>query len=374
MKSKKLKYPTLSVFLFVVIGMFFISCGSKTEDQSQNATGEVSVTTTEDSGPAKVGAFILSTNPSAKYFEQGAELLNNNSFELKFFDASKGNSANAEVLKSLIEKDKSPLALYWSVEEAKEVAPYLTSSEAVGLVIAEVNKKVIPLGANIFGFGYSNELTFKQMAKYAGNTLKSYRFAVITANEDRYDLQSKVFIEESKSLGNTIVFEEKVAANISDFNSHITRATKENCDTIFAVLPTTALINFIKTAKTNKFKGKILVGDTLFASDITSLGQDAEGIYMTQVWSDDANLKSMYSAKYGNSLDGISLGFVALGYDTVKCLQGISSPLDAYTIKNSLLATSCEGITGKTQFTGERVAQRRKKILTVKAGQLLLSE
>lgn len=165
-----------------------------------------------------------------------------------------------------------------------------------------------------------------------------------------------------------------MAPGTTDFQSLIARAKKETCDTIIALLPAPDLVNFIKAARTNQFKGKLLVGDTLFATDMSALGEDAEGIYMTQAWSDDANLQSQYSSKFGTAADGITLGFAALGYDTVKCLQGISAPLDAYSIKHSLLSTSCEGITGNTQFTGERIAQRRKVILTVKGRQLVKAE
>jgi ABC-type branched-subunit amino acid transport system substrate-binding protein len=230
------------------------------------------------------------------------------------------------------------------------------------------------MGSYIFGFGYSTELAFKQMAKFAGNTLKSYRFAIITADENASQRKSDAFIEESKSLGNTIVFEDKVVADTADYGALISRATKENCDTIFAALPAPALVKFIKAARSNKFKGKILVGDTLQAPDLATLGADADGIYMTQAFSDDANFKSMYSAKYGAAPDGVTLGYAALGYDTIKCLQSVSSPIDASAIKYSFLSAPCEGLTGKTQFTGERIAQRRKRILTVTGGQILLAE
>ena len=233
---------------------------------------------------------------------------------------------------------------------------------------------MIRLGANIYGFGYSTELTFTKMAKFAGNVLRSNRIGVIAASESRFDIQNEVFVEESKSLANTIVFNERVAADSADISPLIERAVKENCDTLFVVLPSPALVRFIKAVRASPFKGKLLVGDTLFAPELLDLGADAEGIYMAQPWSDDSALKTLYSNKYGALPDGITLGIVALGYDTIKCLQGIGKPFDAYSIKQSLLSQSCEGLTGNTQFTGERIAQRRKRILTVKNGQLLLAE
>ena len=377
-----------SILVLISIILILSSCDKKEEqaklEQTQNeqvqtrasltAQNTTHAKTTKVSSLIQINAFVSGTDVSKRSFEQGAELAQlgnaNKTFNLKYFQALQAKAAS----KFITAKSKSPLAIYWNVDDISSVAPTLSGSETVGIVAGEVNKKVIAMGANVFGFGYSAELSFKQLAKFAGNTLKSYRFAVLTANNPRADLQSKVFIEESKSLGNTIVFEEKLAVGIADFNSLITRAETEKCDTIVALLPAPELVNIIKSAKSKKFKGKLIVGDTLYASDIAALGQDAEGIYMVQAWSDDADLKSKFTSKYGNTPDSIALGYAALGYDTVKCLQEVSAPFDAYTIKQSLLSTPCEGITGKTQFAGERIAQRKLAILTVKNAEIVKAE
>lgn len=177
----------IAISTLLLIELLLSSCETKVE----NSLAKESSASVE-SGVTKIGAFILksgSEQASAKSFEQGAQLAvssnSSSSFELKFFDATQGNSPEAALLKSLVEKDKAPAVLYWTVDDVNAVAPYLSSSETVGLVAGEVNEKVIALGAHIFGFGYSTELTFEEMAKFAGNTLKSYRFAVISASESR---------------------------------------------------------------------------------------------------------------------------------------------------------------------------------------------
>lgn len=370
-----IKFVKKSYFIFVVTFslMLLLGCKQNTENSAKNIEEVVNID--KKLGPLTISAFISNSESPFKFFEQGAQLgvLGNSSstINLNFFDPKQGNQ---DSLKKIITETNSPLILYWSVEELSPIASSLNTLNTVGMVAGEVNNKIIPLGANAYGFGFSTELTFEQMAKFSGNILKSYRFAVITGNEPKFALQSKIFIEESKSLGNTIVFEEKSLPNDIDFNSLISRAKKETCDTIFAVMSADALVKLIKAARVEQFKGKIIVGDNLFASDLAALGQDAEGVYFTQLWSEDKELQTAYLNKYGNKIDGISLGFAALGYDLVHCLQGIAPPFDAYTIKNYLLSTSCEGLTGKTQFTGERVAQRAKKILTINKGQVVIAK
>jgi hypothetical protein len=73
-------------------------------------------------------------------------------------------------------------------------------------------------------------------------------------------------------------------------------------------------------------------------------------------------------AKYGGDPDGITLGAAALGYDLINCINGAGVNPDAGAIRHSWLSKPCEGLTGKTQFSGERIARRQKRILTVKDG------
>lgn len=132
------------------------------------------------------------------------------------------------------------------------------------------------------------------------------------------------------------------------------------------MLPADAVVSFVKAARAASFKGKILVGDSLFTAEREALGKDANGIYLLQSWSDDASLKAKYSSKYGSEPDGVTLGAAALGYDLIQCIEAVGNNLDVNSISYSWLSTPCEGLTGKTQFSGERIAQRAKQILTVK--------
>lgn len=332
-------------------------------------------------GSTPIGAFVQTSGPdayAAKAFEQGVQLAIDKkaspALTVKFYDINQGGSIEGTALRSLLEKDRVPLVMYWKTDDIISIAPYLIQSRVIGLVSWEVTKKVSSLGAQIYGFGYSTEASFKELAKYAGNTLKSYRFGLISSSASPFDTQSKAFSEQSKSLGNTIVFDEKVDQADADFKALLTRAQKESCDTLFVTLPSSSLVSFVKAARASAFKGKLIVGDTLFAPELQLLGKDAEGIYMIQAWSDDVSFQSRYSARYGEAPDNVTLGVAALGFDTIECIQGVGSTLDASMIRYSLASKSCEGITGQTRFTGERIAQRRKRVVSVKDGKFTLAE
>ncbi len=334
-----------------------------------------------EAAPVKLGTFVddSGTDASArKAFSNGVTLAvaaqTSPTVSVEALPASQGLTPESATLKRLVEADHAPLVMYWSVDDVNAVAPYLNESNTIGLVGFEVRKNIPRLGSYIFGFGYSTERTFSAYAKFAGKKLKAYRFALISSTEPRFDAQSKAFSEETKSLGNTVVFDEKAGSDPNAFGALVTRAGKEKCDSIFAALPAAALPSFLKAVRASKFKGNVLIGDSLGPEDLAGIAQDAEGIYMVQVWSDDAAFKSAYASKFGGTPDNVTLGFAATGYDAVKCITAAPGPFDSRTIKDSFLSSPCEGLTGRTGFTGERIAQRTKRILTIRAGQFVLAE
>lgn len=297
----------------------------------------------------------------------------------QYLDVKDAADASSGQLKTFVENDKVPTVFHWRVDTITGPAPYLSESNVVGLALWDATRSVPRLGQHIFGFGYSTETSAKEFAKFAGNKLKSYRFGIVSSAEPHLDLQRKAFVEETKSQGNTVVFEEASAGG--DFASIVERAKKEKCDTLFAALPAKSAIQFVQAARKGSFSGKILLGDTLFAPELNELGKDAEGVYMMQTWASDEPFAQMYAAKFGGATDGVTLGAAALGYDAVSCvaklkkgIEGTGQAFGADSLKHQLLAEPCEGLTGKTGFTGERIAQRRKKAVTIKGGEFALAE
>ena len=325
-----------------------------------------------------IGAFLRGAGPdeaAATAFERGMEIAASAksppSVNRTILDRAHGAPDNPS-LQSLIAT--APLVVYWQTEDLAPSAPALKQAGVIAVPVWNVTEKVASLGTTVFGFGYSTERSFADYAKFAGKKLKSYRFGVLSSSSEPFATQSEAFIEETKSQGNTIVFEEKVESTNADFKGLLGRAAKEGCDTVFAVLPGDALVSFIRAAREVAYRGKILVGDSFFAAEREALGKDAEGIYILQAWNDDEAFKAQYTAKYGTAPDGITLGAAALGYDLIKCIEGVGSNPDSGAISYSWLSTPCEGLTGKTQFSGERIAQRIKRVLTVKGERLELAD
>lgn len=388
----------LTPCLILLLGSYLAACSSDTapsESASESKASKVAqvepsaevpivpvVDHAQSNQQAKgvtIGAFLHGAGPDevvTKAFERGMELAAdaNSTSGAKRTILNRSQAAPDDPsLKPLIASGAVPLVVYWETTDVAPVASVLKESNVIAVPVWNVTEKVARLGQNVFGFGYSTERTFADYAKFAGKNLKSYRFGMISSSAEPFATQSAAFIEETKSQGNTVVFDEKADSASADFAGLVTRAKKEKCDTIFAVLPSDALVAFVKAARAASFGGKILVGDSFFAADRAALGKDADGIYLVQAWSDDPDLKSKYAAKYGVDPDGVTLGAAALGYDLVKCLEEVGESPDSEKISYAWLSKPCEGLTGKTQFSGERIAQRQKRILTVKGDRFELA-
>lgn len=364
------------IFTIIIMfaAVFVVSCSS---DPSTSQGGNDQTQTSDEQAQPKpqkegttIAAFLSGAapdEPQAKAFERGMELAADAkspaSLNRKILNRSEGSPDNSSLQKLV---SSVQLVVYWQTSDLIPAAPMLKHVEVIAVPVWNVTEKVAGLGTKVFGFGYSTERSFAAFAKYAGTKLKSYRFAVLSSSTEPFNTQGEAFIEETKSQGNTIVFEEKVESAEADFKALINRATKETCDTIIAVLPADAVVSFVKAARAASFGGKILVGDSLFTAEREALGKDANGIYLLQSWSDDASLKAKYTSKYGSEPDGVTLGAAALGYDLIQCVEAVGANLNANSISYSWLSTPCEGLTGITQFSGERIAQRTKRILTVK--------
>lgn len=361
----------LTTCLIVIAALCVVACSSEPSSSQKASETQTSLTEIAQTGGITIGAFLRGSAPdevAAKAFEQGMEL----AAEAKSPPAVKRTVLNRTQgtddpsLQPLLTSGSMPLIVYWQTADLAPAAPALKKSNVIAVPVWNVGKQVAALGTKVFGFGYSTERSFAEFAKFAGTKLKSYRFAVISSSAEPFNEQSNAFVEETKSQGNTVVFDEKAESVAADFAGLVARAKKEKCDTIFAVLPGDALVKLIKAARAGAFTGKILVGDSFFATDREALGKDAEGIYLIQAWNDDSTFKAQYSAKYGGEPDGVTLGAAALGYDLIRCVEEAGASPSSETISHAWLSKSCEGLTGKTQFTGERIAQRQKRILTVK--------
>lgn len=331
--------------------------------------------------PAKMAAFVQDSGTESaarKAFLEGATLaaekFPSSVLSIESHPAAEGATPESASLKALVEGEHVPLVVYWSSDEIAATAPFLNQSKTLGIVASEVGENIPRLGSYIFGFGYSIKGTFFNYAKFAGNKLKAYRFGLISTNDSRFDSQAKAFSEQTKSLGNTVVFDEKVEAEGAAWAPLVARLNKEKCDSVFAAIPSSALSPFLKAVREAKYKGKIFLGDSLRPEDLAPLGKDAEGVYLIQTWSDDDVLLRAYAAKFGKSPDPVTLGAVATGYDLVNCVAATPAPVDADSIKYSFLSSPCEGLTGKTGFTGERIAQRKKRILSIQSGQFVLAD
>jgi ABC-type branched-subunit amino acid transport system substrate-binding protein len=130
----------------------------------------------------------------------------------------------------------------------------------------------------------------------------------------------------------------------------------------------------IKQARNIKFEGDLLTADSFVDSDIAATKGAAEGMYLTQIWLDDAAFTWKYEAAFGNAkTSGTNLGYTALAYDAVMLVDAAAAQITQGGEKittTSLLARlpnfSFDGVLGATKVSRDRTVERREKVLQVK--------
>lgn len=259
----------------------------------------------------------------------------------------------------------------WGTSDIDPVASSLQSQKVIGIIAHSVTKRVMYLGSYVFGFGYSEELTYKEYASFAGKKLSANRICVVQSVSPLQEVRTNSFVEQSKSLGNTVVFQEKVAA--TEVGPLLSRAVNEKCDILFAAIDQSELSVFFTALKGSLYKGKVLLGDLDPFSQ-----ENAKGIgnplYGISPWATDDALMRLSSDALGRTVTPKELGDIALGYDLMGCLNATQGEFSADTLKYSFLASPCEGLTGITRFSGQRISQRRKRVINISSTPPALAE
>ena len=259
----------------------------------------------------------------------------------------------------------------WNTPEVDPLSPALLEKKIVGIIANSVTKRVMYLGSYVFGFGYSEELTYKNYASVAGKKLSANRICVTRSNTPLQEIRTNSFIEQSKSLGNTIVFNELLSP--SDAGTLLSKATNEKCDIFFSALEESDVDAFLTAAKGSNYKGKILLGDLdPFAHPLVK--EVSTQVYGVSTLVTNEEFLALATKSLGRTLTAKELGDIALGYDLMTCVAATQGELSADTLKYSFLASPCEGLTGVTKFSGQRISQRAKKVVNMTGGSPVLVE
>jgi branched-chain amino acid transport system substrate-binding protein len=257
------------------------------------------------------------------------------------------------------------------------MAPIAQAAGIPMVTPSSTNPKVTEVGDHIFRVCFIDPFQGAVMAKFARETLKLDKVAVLKDNKSDYSLGlSQVFIDNFQKLGGTIVGEEAYSKGDSDFRGQLTTLKGKAPQAIYVPGYYTDVGVVARQAKELGLNAPLLGGDGWESEKLYELGGDAlEGSYFSNHYStDDPNPRVQefiknYKAKYNGKMPD-SLG--ALSYDAamvvIRAMERAGTTEGKKLRDEIAKTTGYPGVAGTISLDEKRNAVKPAVVLQVKGG------
>lgn len=302
---------------------------------------------------------------------------------ITYDDQGKPSEA-ATVVQKLINKDKV-IAVIGEVasSRSKAGAPLCQQNKIPMISPASTNPEVTAIGDYIFRVCFIDPFQATVLTKFATNTLKVKKIAILKDVKNAYSTGLADFFEkEFKNAGGEIVEVQSFSSGDKDFKAQLTAIKSKNPEAIFIPAYYTD-VNLISIQSREVGITVPLLGSDGWESEKLTEGKakDAlEGCYFsTHVSTENPdpntqNFIKKYKEKYNSMPDAMSF----LAYDAGMILFDAikrAGTVDPIKIKDEIAKTKdFQGVTGKISINDQRNAIKPAVILEIKGGQFKYKE
>jgi branched-chain amino acid transport system substrate-binding protein len=291
-------------------------------------------------------------------------------------DQSKPEEAATAVTK-LINQNKV-VALIGEVASTRTMAaaPIAQANKVPMVSPSSTNPQVTAIGDFIFRACFIDPFQGAVMAKFATNSLKLKKVAILYDVRNDYSVGLRNFFTETfKQLGGTIVGEQSYSEGDSDFRAQLTQLKSLQPEAIYAPGYYTEVGTIARQAHDLGLKVPLLGGDGWDSPKLFEIGGAAiNGAYLSNHNSVDdpsphiQKFVTDYKAKYGAVPDSLS----SLGYDATNLLFDAikrAGSTDGTKIRDALATTrNFQGVTGSITIDKDRNPVKPAVILRVMDG------
>ena len=231
----------------------------------------------------------------------------------------------AAVVTRLIEQEKI-VALLGEVASSRSLAaaPIAQGRKIPMITPSSTNPKVTEVGDYIFRVCFIDPFQGTVMAKFATETLKLKKVAILRDMKSDYSVGlADFFTQKYKELGGTIVAEQTYQSGDVDFKAQLTQIKSKNPDGIYIPGYYTEVGLIARQVRELGIKAILMGGDGWDSSKLSEIGQDAvNGSYFSNHYSSESTdpaaveFMNKFKARYGKNPDGLS----AMGYDAALVL------------------------------------------------------
>lgn len=289
----------------------------------------------------------------------------------------------ATAVKKLINQDKV-IAVLGEVASSRSLAaaPICQEAKIPMITPSSTNPKVTQVGDFIFRVCFIDPFQGEVMAKFAYNTLKIKRAAILRDIKNDYSVGlADYFKDIFTKLGGQIVADESYSEGDIDFRAQLTSVKTKNPETIFVPGYYTEVGLLVRQARDLGFKIPIIGGDGWDSPKLVEIGGKAlNGCYYSNHYSPEdtsqiiQNFVKEFQAKYNEIPDAMA----PLGYDAAMILfEAIkkAGSTDGAKVKEIIAQTQdYPGITGKITINEERNAVKPAVVLKVEDGKIKFVE
>ena len=297
-------------------------------------------------------------------------------------DQSKPEEAATAVTKLI--NQNHVVAMIGEVSSSRSLAAApVCQANAVPMVSpSSTNPRVTQIGDYIFRVCFIDPFQGSVMAKFAANTLKAKKVAILVDVRNDYSVGLQTFFRENfRQLGGQIVAEQSYSEGDSDFHAQLTQIKAVNPEAIYVPGYYTEVGTIARQARELGITAPLLGGDGWDSPKLFEIGGDAlNGCYLSNHYSVDdpspavQKFVSDYKTRYKQVPDALA----ALGYDAAKILADAMSragSTDGPKVRDALAATKdFPGVTGKITINKDRNAVKPAVVLKVENGKFVYVE
>ncbi|HEY7114119.1 MAG TPA: ABC transporter substrate-binding protein [Thermoanaerobaculia bacterium] len=276
------------------------------------------------------------------------------------------------------------VALIGEVASSRSLAaaPIAQAAQVPMVSPSSTNPRVTQVGDYIFRVCLIDPFQGAVMAKFAHDSLKLKRVAILVDVRNDYSVGLQTFFRQRfKQLGGEIVAEQSYSEGDSDFHAQLTQIKAANPEGIYVPGYYTEVGTIARQARELGITAPLMGGDGWDSPKLWEIGGEAmNGCYFSNHYSTDdpspvvQKFVTEYKKRYGKLPDALA----ALGYDAAKILADAmtrAGSTDGTKVRDALAQTKdFVGVTGTITINKERNAVKPAVILKVDNGKYALVE
>lgn len=289
----------------------------------------------------------------------------------------------ATVVTKLIDQDKV-VALLGEVASGNSLAaaPKAQAAKVPMISPSSTNPAVTQVGDYIFRVCFIDPFQGDVMAKFAANTLKAKKAAIMLDFNSPYSRGLTEFFEASfTKLGGQIVNKQSYTQGDRDYKGQLTAIRSANPDVIYVPGYYGEVGVIAKQAKQLDIKAPLLGGDGWDSTQLWELGGESiNGSYISNHYSVDDPSPAIqkfvtdYKARYGNVPDALA----ALGYDAMRVLADAmkrAGTTQEPQLRDAIAASKdFPGVTGNITIDANRNAVKPAVVLKLENRKYIYNE